>query len=182
MCNDYGNRIACSDYVEAFSQIRLPLRLPIAPPNLEPRDDIWPTEIAPIFRRRADGVELARLRWGFAPSRPKAPPAINFRSDGRRVPNGRCLIPASHFFEFTGAKAPKLKWRFTKVGEPWFCKFRFKVSDRVAERRLRNTETVGSPCEMNLFSYSNKMTKVTRFHATISPSHHLTIKGWLPAC
>ena len=58
---------------------------------------------------------------GFAPSRPKAPPVINFRSEGRRFPNGRCLVPASHFFEFTGAKAPKSKWRFTKVGEQWFC-------------------------------------------------------------
>ena len=40
MCNDYGNRVAYSAYVEAFSQIKLPLRLPIAAPNLEPRDDI----------------------------------------------------------------------------------------------------------------------------------------------
>lgn len=121
MCNDYGNRVAYSDYVEAFSEIKLPLRLPVAPPNLEPRDDIWPTETAPIIRRLADGVELAQLHWGFAQGRPKAPPVINFRSEGRRFPNGRCLVPASHFFEFTGAKAPKSKWRFTKVDEPWFC-------------------------------------------------------------
>jgi putative SOS response-associated peptidase YedK len=31
------------------------------------------------------------------------------------------LIPASHFFEFTGVKSPKTKWRFTKTGEDWFC-------------------------------------------------------------
>jgi len=61
MCNDYGNRVAYSAYVEAFSQIKLPLRLPIAAPNLEPRDDIRPTEIAPIIRRHDDGVELAQL-------------------------------------------------------------------------------------------------------------------------
>jgi len=46
---------------------------------------------------------------------------INFRSEGRRFPVGRCLIPASHFFEFTGAKSPKTKWKFTKAGEDWFC-------------------------------------------------------------
>ena len=46
---------------------------------------------------------------------------INFRSEGRRFQAGRCLIPASHFFEFTGAKSPKSKWRFTKTGEDWFC-------------------------------------------------------------
>jgi putative SOS response-associated peptidase YedK len=40
---------------------------------------------------------------------------------GRRFPNGRCLIPASHLFEVTGSKSPKSKWKFTKPGEDWFC-------------------------------------------------------------
>jgi putative SOS response-associated peptidase YedK len=46
-----------------------------------------------------------------------------FRAEGRRFPKGRCLVPASHFFEFTGAKSPKSKWKFTKAGEgeDWFC-------------------------------------------------------------
>ena len=30
-------------------------------------------------------------------------------------------MPASHFYEFTGTKSPKSKWRFTKAGEDWFC-------------------------------------------------------------
>jgi putative SOS response-associated peptidase YedK len=64
---------------------------------------------------------MAQLRWGFPPARPKGAPVINFRSEGRRFPKGRCLIPASHFFEFTGTKSPKSKWKFTKVGEDWFC-------------------------------------------------------------
>jgi putative SOS response-associated peptidase YedK len=42
-------------------------------------------------------------------------------SEGRRFPKGRCLIPASHFFEFTGTKSPKSKWKFTKAGDDWFC-------------------------------------------------------------
>ena len=46
---------------------------------------------------------------------------INFRSEGRRFPFGRCLAPASHFFEFTGKTTPKSKWRFTKSGEERFC-------------------------------------------------------------
>ena len=121
MCNDYGNRVAYSTYVEEFSHLRLPLILPTAAPNLEPRDDIWPTEVAPIVRRHGEDVELAQLRWGFLPGRAKAPPVINFRSEGRRFSSGRCLVPASHFFEFTGTKSPKSKWRFTKAGEDWFC-------------------------------------------------------------
>ena len=102
MCNDFGNKVPYSAYLEAFSQIRAPVVFPKAAPNLEPRDDIWPTETAPVFRRRGEGVELVQLRWGFPPARPKGAPVINFRSEGRRFPKGRCLIPASHFFEFTG--------------------------------------------------------------------------------
>ena len=75
-----------------------------------------------MIRRLEDGTnEFAELRWGFPPARPKGAPIINFRSERRRFPVGRCLIPASHFFEFTRAKSPKTKWKFTKGGEDWFC-------------------------------------------------------------
>lgn len=121
MCNDYGNRIPYSAYLEEFAHLRLPVRFPDAAPNLEPRDDIWPTETAPLIRQTDTGPEFTQLRWGFPPPRPKAAPIINFRSEGRRFPHGRCLVPASHFFEFTGTRSPKSKWRFTKTGEPWFC-------------------------------------------------------------
>ena len=122
MCNDFGNKIPYSDYLTAFSQSRIPIKWPNAAPNLEPRDDIWPTERAPVIRRLEDGTnEFSDLRWGFPPARPKGPPVINFRSEGRRFPVGRCLIPASHFFEFTGAKSPKTKWKFTKADEDSFC-------------------------------------------------------------
>ncbi|CAN5381323.1 hypothetical protein BH09PSE2_BH09PSE2_08910 [soil metagenome] len=67
--------------------------------------------------RGPDEAELSVMRWGFAPSAPKRPPVINFRSEGRSFgPEGRALILASHFFEYTGAKSPKTRWRFTKVG------------------------------------------------------------------
>jgi putative SOS response-associated peptidase YedK len=74
-----------------------------------------------VIRRLNDVVGLAQLRWGLDAGRPKAPPVINFRSEGRRFASGRCLVPASHFFEFTGAKSPKSKWRFTMAGAAWFC-------------------------------------------------------------
>jgi SOS response associated peptidase (SRAP) len=121
VCNDFGNRVPYDDYLRAFSEIRVPLRWPTTAPNLEPRDDIWPTDPAPVFRCREGGIEMVQLRWGFPPARPKGAPVINFRSEGRRFPKGRCLIPASHFFEFTGTKSSKSKWKFTKVGEDWFC-------------------------------------------------------------
>lgn len=77
--------------------------------------------MAPVIRRYEQGVELVQLRWGFDAARPKAPPVINFRSEGRRFQTGRCLVPASFFYELTGAKSPKSKWRFTKTGKDWFC-------------------------------------------------------------
>jgi putative SOS response-associated peptidase YedK len=107
MCNDYGNEIPYSAYLEAFSEMHIPLRFPVAAPNPEPRVDIWPTESAPVIRHTEDGAEFAQLRWGFPPGRPKGAPIINFRSEGRRFPKGRCLLPASHFYEFTGTKSPK---------------------------------------------------------------------------
>ena len=121
MCNDYGNRIPYSAYVEAFSNLKIPIIAPGGAPNLEPRDDIWPTDTAPIIRRVDNGAEPVQLRWGFPPSGPKGPPVINMRSEKRRFAHGRCLVPASHFYEFTGEQSPKSKWRFTKAGEEWFC-------------------------------------------------------------
>jgi len=123
MCNDYGNRIPYRDYAEAFSQLKIPLVFPKpdVAPNLEPRDEIWPTETAPVIRPAAGGVELVQLPWGLAPRYPKARGVINMRSEGRSFARGRCLVPASHYYEFTGTKSPKTRWRFTRAGGDWFC-------------------------------------------------------------
>lgn len=123
MCNDYANQVAYRDLVDALNPLKLPLLAP-APdraPNLEPRDDIRPTDPAPVIRAIDGGVELAVMRWGLSSARPKAPPVINFRSEGRRFTTGRCLIPASAFYEFTGSRYPKTKWRFTLIDADWFC-------------------------------------------------------------
>jgi putative SOS response-associated peptidase YedK len=60
---------------------------------------------------------------GFPPARPKGAPIINVRSEGRRFPVGQCLVRASHFFEFTGSKSPKTKWKFSKADDDWFSVF-----------------------------------------------------------
>lgn len=106
---------------EAFSHLKIPIFTAGGPPNLEPRDDIWPTDRAPIIRATDKGTEFIQLKWGFPPSRLKGPPIINMRSEGRHFAHGRCLVPASHFYEFTGKRSPKGKWRFTKTGDEWFC-------------------------------------------------------------
>jgi len=55
VCNDFGNKIPYSDYLAAFSQTRIPVKWPNAVPNLEARDDIWPTDRAPVIRRLKTG-------------------------------------------------------------------------------------------------------------------------------
>jgi putative SOS response-associated peptidase YedK len=123
LCNDFGNRVPYRSYVEELT--RLDLRLlspgPEAAPNLEPRDEIWPTDPAPVIRAVAGGVELLEIQWGLVPSRPEAPVVINMRSEGRSFTRGRCLVPASHYYEFTGKRSPKTRWRFARTGEAWFC-------------------------------------------------------------
>src|SRR5438094_820364 len=86
MCNDFGNNVPYSAYLEAFRETRLPVVFPTAVPNLEPRDDIWPTEPAPIFRRREEGVEMVQLRWASRRRGPRGHPSLTsaLRDDGSR--------------------------------------------------------------------------------------------------
>ncbi|HEX3886130.1 MAG TPA: SOS response-associated peptidase [Phenylobacterium sp.] len=120
MCNEYRFKQSLDRVVEEFSKLTIPIHWAGGAPNFEPRDSIRPTDPAPILIGAPQGgAELQQLRWGFA--RPAGGPLINFRSDGRRFPSGRCLIPADGFYEFTGEKAPKSKWLFTAAEDELFC-------------------------------------------------------------
>jgi putative SOS response-associated peptidase YedK len=119
MCNEYRFKQSLDRIVDEFSQLRLPIHWAGGAPNLEPRDSIRPTDPGPVLVGAPEGAELKQLRWGFV--QPKGGPLINFRSDGRRFPTGRCLIPADGFYEFTGDKAPKSKWLFTAADNDVFC-------------------------------------------------------------
>ncbi len=124
MCNSYAAKSNYREYVEAFSEIRLPLVWPEAhsAPNLQPRDPVRPTDPAPIIRPHGPrGVELAELRFGFRPGRPRAGPVINYRSENRQFGRGRCLAPVSWFYEYTGERSPKTRWKVTMPGQAFFC-------------------------------------------------------------
>jgi putative SOS response-associated peptidase YedK len=127
MCNLFENTVSFAELVEAFGQYRAPILRPgpQAAPNWPPLNAVRPTDFTPVVRAFEDGAEVSRMRWGFAPERPKAGPVTNFRAEGRRFGNGedrgRCLVPASAFFEFTGRAYPKTRWRFTEASQPWLC-------------------------------------------------------------
>jgi putative SOS response-associated peptidase YedK len=112
-----------------------------AAPNLEPREHIRPTNTAAIIRPLdagdpGAGVEMVHARWWLIPFFQKKgvkdwkPMCTNaraetvattatFREPFRRR---RCLAPATHFFEWTGEKAAKVMWRFTKAGSEIFLR------------------------------------------------------------
>ena len=90
--------------------------------QLPPGDDVRVGDAAPVMVVSGNTVDLVTMTWGFPPEKPGRPPVFNFRSDGRSFAKSRrCLIPASAFFEFTGGKSPKNKWRFTLAGAPTFA-------------------------------------------------------------
>lgn len=126
MCNDYRLKVEISSIIEEFADLKIKIRFSEGRPNIEARDDIKITDVAPIVRtvvgERGEG-DLVQRRWSW-PGQNKRP-VYNFRSDGREFASNRCLIVADGFYEFTDpaekGKKRKDKWLFTKTGEPIFA-------------------------------------------------------------
>jgi len=140
MCNETRRRIALGQIREDWGQTRIPLRFPEDLPNLAPLDSIRITDPNAIIRacaaepgsaelgeQRAPGsslvAELVVRRWSWPG--PTGKPVYNYRSEGRDLARGRCLIVADGFYEFTAPADPRAKrkdkWLFTKADEDWFC-------------------------------------------------------------
>jgi putative SOS response-associated peptidase YedK len=90
------------------------------PRNLQPRYNVAPTTTIEVIRPASAGNELVQMRWGLAPSWWKKPlrelPAtFNARAETiaerpmfrSAFAARRCIIPASGFYEWTGAKGAK---------------------------------------------------------------------------
>ena len=119
MCNDYQVHIEWEQYCAALAAAELGLPVDATPADLPARDDIRVKDSAPVLVASGNVAKLVPMRWGFPPARAKAAPVFNFRSEGRSFADSkRCVVPASAFFEFTGSKYPKTKWRFELHGDP----------------------------------------------------------------
>ncbi|MBU1346325.1 MAG: SOS response-associated peptidase [Alphaproteobacteria bacterium] len=117
MCNAYAMKIPPAALVQSFAQFRIPLIFPEGTPNAEPTEMVRPTDPALLIQGVAGGqAALSSVRWGLPPSAPKRPLLINMRSEGRSFTTGRALVPASWFYEYTGAKYPKTRWTIAPVG------------------------------------------------------------------
>jgi putative SOS response-associated peptidase YedK len=144
MCNNYGLLTSVTDLLDVFQDHIDQWVFDGPAPNLQPTDDIRPTDVAPVVIQTDGGATLTRLKWGLIPRQPKRPPVINFRSEGRAFESGRCLVPASSFFEFTGTKSPKTRWRFTRDDGDWFC-FAGLVTGAAEDRRFTLLTTSPGP-------------------------------------
>ena len=114
MCNEAARRIALGQLREDWSETRIELTFPEGLPNMEPLDSVRITDPSVIIRAASGGAELVTRRWSWPG--PSGKPVYNFRSDGRRLDEGRCLIP-----EGSPKRAPKAKWAFALAGHAWFC-------------------------------------------------------------
>lgn len=139
MCNCYRITASPEDLRRAMAPFGPPLLMDQGLPNLEPQDNLRPTNRAPILRPRDPrnpmaGVDIAIARWDLVPWFWKAPVkekkflATNCRSETASTTAAfreafrrrRCLVPANGFYEWTGEKGAKTKWLFTASGRDVF--------------------------------------------------------------
>jgi putative SOS response-associated peptidase YedK len=103
------------------------------PRNLQPRYNIAPTTTVDVIRLgKHGGRELVPMRWGLIPfwwkkSLKEVPATFNARAESvadkpmfrAAFKERRCIIPASGFYEWTGAKGDKQPHLFTAAdGSP----------------------------------------------------------------
>ncbi len=119
MCNTYQFYLEYEAYCRLMQDLALGIPTQQSELDMPPMEDVRINDVAPVMRTKGNVVELAPMKWSFPASRPGARPVFNFRGEGRKFQKeDRVIIPASGFYEFTGAKSPKNKWLFTLNDAP----------------------------------------------------------------
>jgi putative SOS response-associated peptidase YedK len=121
------------DLSDSPAAIRAKFSVPAVPDFLA-NPDLRPTDSAPIVRLdRAGARECVLARWGLVPFWAKelkfGNRCINARAETVATTAAfkaaykarRCLVPVSAFYEWTGEKGHKLKWRISLPAEPLFA-------------------------------------------------------------
>jgi putative SOS response-associated peptidase YedK len=124
MCGRYQNSISAEELIAVFQVVR---EFDIG----KPRYNIAPTQPVVTVRQTDEGRIAEWRRWGLVPSwskDPKAgPPLINARAETAAekppfraaIKTGRCLVPASGFYEWETVGREKLPWHIRSAsGEP----------------------------------------------------------------
>jgi len=126
MCGRY-------DLSDSPAAIRARFGVP-AVPQFAPSADWRPTNMAPVVRLdEHDARECVLARWGlvpgWAPDLKFGTRCINARAETvAKLPafrgafrKRRCLVPVNAFFEWSGEKGHRLKWRIALRDEPLFA-------------------------------------------------------------
>jgi putative SOS response-associated peptidase YedK len=127
MCGRY-------DLSQNPAAIKAHFRVPSVP-DFALSADVRPTEHKPIIRLTRDGSEreCSLARWGLVPSWAKeikfGNRCINARSETLATTAAfraayakrHCLVPLNAFFEWSGEKGHKTKWRIRMKDEPLFA-------------------------------------------------------------
>jgi putative SOS response-associated peptidase YedK len=128
MCGRY-------DLSDNPAAIRAKFAVPSVPDYALPNPvDVRPTEVAPIVRLTRDGArECALARWGLVPFWAKelsyGQRCINARAETldrsaafrAAFEKRRCLVPVNAFYEWSGPKGRRVKWRIGIRDEPLFA-------------------------------------------------------------
>ena len=133
MCGRFTHLMSYRKLVELY-KITEPEIGPDAPePELKPRYNLAPSQLAPVVRLNARGQrELALLRWGLVPAWAEDPKiaysTINARAETvhqkpafrTAFKKRRCLVPADGFYEWKAMGEAKQPYRITmKGGQPF---------------------------------------------------------------
>jgi putative SOS response-associated peptidase YedK len=121
MCNEYTlQAIAWREYCDMMQQIEWGIASQQSEIDLPPAPSIRISDTGPAIIADGDGARLVPMRFSW--DVPKRGPMFNIRSDNPQLGKmARALVPATAFFEYSGAKPPKSKHRVTFNGAPFMA-------------------------------------------------------------
>jgi putative SOS response-associated peptidase YedK len=179
VCNRYGYLNPLARLAEEFSRLG-PIRWSGLEPNA-PRDQIRPTDPAPIIREGRDrALEVVELRWGLVPWFHKAPlkafRGLNTNARAETVgatasfkgPYGRrrALVPATQYYEWTenpdAPKGRKLMWKFTVTDQPVFAMAGLWEHAQTADGPVESFALLTCPAGPDVTPYHDRQPAILR--------------------
>lgn len=122
MCNLYRMTATVDEMRDLFSSFKGDRT------NLEPRDEIYPDQSAPVIKSDGGELTLEEMAWGIPGWSEKQRPITNVRNLESGFwkpmlsnPHSKILVPVSQFCEWTGPKGAKRKVWFKMKNEPLFA-------------------------------------------------------------